>query len=129
MFQVSKRHPGRRVVAAARALGQGLLAVALIALAAFVLLPSAHAAQASVPVTFEDQTFAGNASVAGAPLQLDGVGLRAASIDKVYLAGLSLPTRAATLPGVDLYAPLLGIVVGDRPVDPKMKAGMPGAAG
>ena len=216
MFQVSK-HPGRRVVAGARALGQGLLGVALIALAALVFLPSAYAA---APVTLESQTFAGNASVAGTPLQLNGVGLRAAFIYKVYLAGLYLPTRAATgpealaetgpkrvqvrmlmdgpsdefakaftggitkrtpadqvaamqdridafdrtlrsvgnvkkgdvvnldyapavgltmtvngkafgapVPGADLYAALLGIFVGDRPVDPKMKAGMLGAAG
>ncbi len=43
MFPVSKRPPVRRVVAGARALCQGLLGVALIALAAFVLLPSAYA--------------------------------------------------------------------------------------
>ena len=220
MFQVSKRHPGRRVVAGASALCQGLLGVALIALAAFVFLPSAYAAQVSAPVTLEDQTFPGDARVAGTPLQLNGVGLRAAFIYKVYLAGLYLPTKAATgsevlaeagpkrvqvrmlmdgpsdefakaftggitkrtpadrvaamqdridafdrtlrsvgnvkkgdvvnldyapavgltmtvngkaygapVPGADLYAALLGIFVGDRPVDPKMKAGMLGAAG
>ena len=43
MFPVSKRHPVRRVVAGARALCQGLIGVALIALAAFVLLPGANA--------------------------------------------------------------------------------------
>ena len=216
MFPVSK-HPARRVVAGARAICQGLLGVALIALAAFVFLPSAYAA---APVTLENQTFAGGANVAGTPLRLNGVGLRAAFIYKVYLAGLYLPTRAATgpevlaetgpkrvqvrmlmdgpsdefakaftggiakrtpadqvvamrdriaafdrtlrsvgnvkkgdvvnldyapavgltmtvngkpvgapVPGADLYAALLGIFVGDRPVDPKMKAGMLGAAG
>ena len=217
MFQVTTRHPARRAVAGARALCQGLLGLALIALAAFVFLPSAYAA---APVTLEDQTFPGDARVAGTPLQLNGVGLRAAFIYKVYLAGLYLPTKAATgpevlaeagpkrlqvrmlmdgpsdefakaftggiakrtpadqvaamqdridafdrtlrsvgnvkkgdvvnldyapdvgltltvngkacgapVPGADLYAALLGIFVGDRPVDPKMKAGMLGAAG
>jgi hypothetical protein len=202
-----------------RALGQGLLGAALIALAAFAFLPSAHAAEAAAPITLEDQTFPAAASVAGTPLQLNGVGLRAAFIYKVYLAGLYLPTRAATgaqavaeagakrvqvrllmdgpsdefakaftggiakrtppeqvaamkdriaafdrtlrsvgnvrkgdvvdldyapgvgltmsvngkpagapVPGADLYAALLGIFVGDRPVDAKMKAGMLGAA-
>ena len=217
MFQVTTRHPARRAVAGARALCQGLLGLALIALAAFVFLPSAYAA---APVTLEDQTFPGDARVAGTPLQLNGVGLRAAFIYKVYLAGLYLPTHATTgsevlaetgpkrvqvrmlmdgpsdefakaftggitkrtpadqvaamqdriaafdrtlrsvgnvkkgdvvnldyapavgltmtvngkacgapVPGADLYAALLGIFVGDRPVDPKMKAGMLGAAG
>ena len=157
--------------------------------------------------------------MAGTPLQLNGVGLRAAFIYKVYLAGLYLPSRAATgaaaiaepgpkrlqvrllmdgpsdefakaftggiakrtpadqvaamkdridafdrtlrsvgkvrkgdvvdldytpaagltmavngkafgapVPGADLYAALLNIFVGDRPVDARMKAGMLGAA-
>ena len=210
------RVDSRRLFAGARALCQGLLGVALIALAALVFLPSANAATA---VTVENQTFPGEASVAGTPLQLNGVGLRAAFIYKVYLAGLYLPTRAATgaaalaepgpkrlqvrmlmdgpsdqfakaftggiakrtpadqvaamkdriaafdrtlrsvgnvrkgdvvdldytpaagltmavngkpfgapVPGADLYAALLNIFVGDRPVDAKMKAGMLGAA-
>ena len=201
----------------ARAIGQGLLGVALIALVALAFMPGAHAA---VPITLEDQTFAGDARVDGTALQLNGVGLRAAFIYKVYLAGLYLPTRAATgadvfaetgpkrvqvrmlmdgpsdefakaftggiakrtpaaqvaamkdriaafdrtlrsvgnvkkgdvvnldyapavgltmsvngkavgapVPGADLYAALLNIFVGDRPVDAKMKAGMLGAAG
>ena len=210
------RVDSRRVLTGARALCQGLLGVALMALVAFVFLPSANAATA---VTVEDQTFPGEASVAGTPLQLNGVGLRAAFIYKVYLAGLYLPTRAATgaaaiaepgpkrlqvrllmdgpsdqfakaftggiakrtpadqvaamkdriaafdrtlrsvgnvrkgdvvdldytpaagltmavngkpygtpVPGADLYAALLNIFVGERPVDAKMKAGMLGAA-
>ena len=216
MFQVTTRHPARRAVAGARALCQGLLGLALIALAAFVLLPSANAA---TPVTLEDQTFPADARVAGTPLQLNGVGLRAAFIYKVYLAGLYLPTHATTgaevlaetgpkrvqvrmlmdgpsdefakaftggitkrtpadqvaamqdriaafdrtlrsvgdvrkgdvvdldyapavgltlavngkpvgapVPGADLYAALLDIFVGDRPVDATLKAGMLGAA-
>jgi hypothetical protein len=210
------RVDSRRVFTGARALCQGLLGVALMALVAFVFLPSANAATA---VTVEDQTFPGEASVAGTPLQLNGVGLRAAFIYKVYLAGLYLPTKAATgaaaiaepgpkrlqvrllmdgpsdqfakaftggiakrtpadqvaamkdriaafdrtlrsvgkvrkgdvvdldytpaagltmavngkpygapVPGADLYAALLNIFVGERPVDAKMKAGMLGAA-
>ncbi len=96
MFHDPWRHPARRAFAGARAIGQGLLGVALIALAAFVLLPSANAAEAAVPITLEGQTFAPGASVAGAPLQLNGVGLRAAFIYKVYVAGLYLPAHAAT---------------------------------
>src|SRR6185312_9434306 len=52
--------------------------------------------------TRENQTFPGQADVAGAPLQLNGVGLRAAFIYKVYLAGLYLPAKAAT--GADALA-------------------------
>ena len=216
MFRDPWRHPARRAVAGARAIGQGLLGAALIALAALVFFPSANAA---TPITLEDQTFPAGASVAGTPLQLNGVGLRAAFIYKVYLAGLYLPTHAATGPevfaetgakrvqvrmlmdgpsdefakaftggiakrtpadqvaamkdridafdrtlrsvgnvrkgdvvdldyapsvgltmslngktvgapvaGADLYAALLNIFVGDRPVDAKMKAGMLGLA-
>jgi len=210
------RFDSRRLSAGARALCQGLLGVALMALAALVFLPSANAATA---LTVEDQTFPGEASVAGTPLQLNGVGLRAAFIYKIYLAGLYLPSKAGTgaaaisepgpkrlqvrllmdgpsdefakaftggiakrtpadqvaamkdriaafdrtlrsvgkvkkgdivdldyspaagltmavngkpygapVPGADLYAALLNIFVGDRPVDAKMKAGMLGAA-
>ncbi|MFL6699041.1 MAG: chalcone isomerase family protein [Vitreoscilla sp.] len=213
------RRPARRAFAGARAIGQGLLGVALIALAALVFLPSANAAQAVAPITLEDQTFPADARVAGTSLQLNGVGLRAAFIYKVYLAGLYLPAHAATgqevlaqagakrlqvrllmdgpsdefakaftsgiakrtpadqaaamhdriaafdrtlrsvgkvskgdvvnldyapgvgltmtvngksfgapVPGSDLYAALLAIFVGDRPVDARMKAGMLGAA-
>ena len=216
MLHDSWRKPRRRLLAGAGALGQGLLGVALIALAALAFMPSAHAA---APVTLENQTFPGDASVAGTPLQLNGVGLRAAFIYKVYLAGLYLPAKATTgaavfsetgpkrlqvrmlmngpsdefakaftggiakrtpadqvaamkdriaafdrtlrsvgdvkkgdvvnldyapavgltmtingkpygapVPGADLYAALLNIFVGDRPVDAKMKAGMLGAA-
>ena len=93
MFRDPWRPPARRLFAGARALGHCLLGVALIALAAFVLLPSANAA---TPLTLEDQTFPAEAHVAGAPLQLNGVGLRAAFIYKVYLAGLYLPAKAST---------------------------------
>jgi len=102
MFQEPWRHPARRAVAGASALVQGLLGVALIALAAFVLLPSANAAETPAPITLEDQTFATGASVAGTPLQLNGVGLRAAFIYKVYVAGLYLPTHAST--GAQVFA-------------------------
>ena len=216
MLHPTLRSSVRHLLAGARALAQGLLGVALIALAALVFLPSAHAA---APITLEDQTFPGSATVAGTPLQLNGVGLRAAFIYKVYLAGLYLPTKAASgsavfaqpgakrvqvrmlmngpsdefakaftggitkrtpadqvaamkdridafdrtlrsignvkkgdvvnldytpdvgltmtvngkpfgapVPGADLYAALLNIFVGERPVDAKMKAGMLGTA-
>jgi len=95
MIRPSWRQPARRAASGARALGQGLLGVALIVLAALVFLPSAHAATASA-ITMENQTFPAQASVGGAPLQLNGVGLRAAFIYKVYLAGLYLPAKAAT---------------------------------
>jgi len=217
MMRATWRHPLRRLAGAAHALCQGLIGFALIALAAFAFVPGARAAGA---VTLEDQTFPDRASVAGVPLQLNGVGLRAAFIYKVYLAGLYLPAQAATgaaalaqpgpkrvqvrllmdgpsdefakaftggiakrtpadqvaamqdriaafdrtlrsvgkvhkgdvvdldwlpsaglamsvngkpvgapVPGADLYAAMLNIFIGDRPVDPKMKAGMLGAAG
>jgi len=105
MIRPSWHRPARRAASGARALGQGLLGMALIALAAFALLPSAHAASAAGAanaVTMENQTFPAQASVAGAPLQLNGVGLRAAFIYKVYLAGLYLPAKAAT--GADALA-------------------------
>ena len=44
MIRFSSRHPARRVASGARALGQGLLGVALIALAALAFLPGANAA-------------------------------------------------------------------------------------
>ena len=216
MLHDSWRHPGRRLWDGARAIAQGLLGIALMALAALAFAPSARAA---TPITLENQTFPGDASVAGTPLQLNGVGLRAAFIYKVYLAGLYLPAKAATgqavlaetgpkrvqvrmlmdgpsdefakaftggitkrtpadqvnamrdriaafdrtlrsvgnvkkgdvvnldyapavgltmtvngkpfgtpVPGADLYAALLNIFVGERPVDARMKAGMLGAA-
>ena len=211
------RRPGRRLLTGARAIGQGLLGMALIALAALAFMPDARAAEA---ITRENQTFPGDATLAGTPLKLNGVGLRAAFIYKVYLAGLYLPEKAATgaavfaepgakrvqvrmlmdgpsdefakaftggiakrtpadqvaamqgridafdrtlrsignvkkgdvvnldytpaaglamtlngkpvgapVPGADLYAAMLGIFVGDRPVDAKMKAGMLGGEG
>jgi hypothetical protein len=90
----------RRLVAATRAVVQGLVGIALVALAALVLVPEAHAANA--PITLEDQTFPGSARVASTELQLNGVGLRAAFIYKVYVAGLYLPTKAAS--GTDVIA-------------------------
>ena len=90
----------RRLVAATRAIVQGLVGIALVALAALVLVPEAHAANA--PITLEDQTFPGSARVASTELQLNGVGLRAAFIYKVYVAGLYLPTKAAS--GTDVIA-------------------------
>jgi len=89
----------RKLAHAARALGHGLLGIALVVLVALAFAP---AAQAAVPITMEDQTFPASAKVAGAELQLNGVGLRAAFIYKVYLAGLYLPARASS--GADVFA-------------------------
>ncbi len=207
----------RRFVRAVRAVVQGLVGVALLALAALVFVPSVYAA---APITMEGQTFAGAAKVADTDLQLNGVGLRSALIYKVYLAGLYLPARSASgadilaqtgpkrlqvrmlmdgpsdefakaftggiakrmppeqvaamqsriddfdrtlrsvgdvkkgdvvnldfapdvgltmtlngrkvgrpVPGADLYAALLNIFIGDRAIDPRMKAGMLGTPG
>jgi hypothetical protein len=44
MFHDSWRKPGRRLLSGASAIGQGLLGVALIALAALAFMPDAHAA-------------------------------------------------------------------------------------
>src|SRR5471032_1777511 len=97
----------RRLVAASRAIVQGLVGIALVALAALVLVPEAHAANpaanpAAAPITLEDQTFPGSARVASTELLLNGVGLRAAFVYKVYVAGLYLPTKAAS--GADVLA-------------------------
>jgi len=43
---MTTRHSAHRLLTGVRALGQGLLGMALIALAALVFLPSAHAAPA-----------------------------------------------------------------------------------
>src|SRR5471032_1317999 len=99
MLQRTWRPAARRLALASRAVGHGLIGLALIALAALVFIPSAHAA---APITMEDQTFPGDAKVANAALQLNGVGLRSAFIYKVYVAGLYLPKKAAT--GADVFA-------------------------
>ena len=49
MFRDPWRHPARRAFAGARAIGQGLLGVALIALAAMLFLPGANAAETAAP--------------------------------------------------------------------------------
>jgi hypothetical protein len=95
MLHESWRRRGRRLLAGVRAIAHGLLGMALIALAALAFAPGARAAAS---ITLEDQTFPGAATVSGTPLQLNGVGLRAAFIYKIYVAGLYLPGRAATGP-------------------------------
>jgi hypothetical protein len=96
MIRSSHGAATRRLAGAARAIVQGLVGVALVALAALVFVPSVYAATASTPITLENQTFAGNAKVANTELQLNGVGLRSALIYKVYLAGLYLPAKSAS---------------------------------
>ena len=100
MIRPMRNTATRRLVAATRAIVQGLVGVALVAFAALVLVPEAHAADA--PITLEAQTFPARARVASTELQLNGVGLRAAFIYKIYVAGLYLPTRAAS--GADVLA-------------------------
>jgi hypothetical protein len=107
MIRLSWRHPARRAASGARALGQGLLGVALIALAALAFLPSANAAPAPAAVARGSQTFPARAGVAGLAMSINGT----------------------PVPGADLYAAMQGIFVGDRPVDAKVKARLPGAAG
>ena len=111
MIRPMRNTATRRVVAATRAIVQGLVGVALVALAALVLVPEAHAADpAAAPMTLEAQTFPGSARVANTELRLNGVGLRAAFIYKVYVAGLYLPAKAVS--GAVIYA-----AVGKDPVN------------
>ena len=53
-------------------------------------------AQAAAPIKVEGVTFAGQATVAGQALELNGVGLRAVAWFKGYAAGLYLSSRART---------------------------------
>ena len=54
-------------------------------------------------------------------------------LDWLPSAGLAMRVNGKPVgepvPGADLYAAMLNIFIGDRPVDAKMKAGMLGAAG
>lgn len=65
-------------------------------LAAAVALVAGRGAQAAAPVKVEGVTFAGQATVAGQALELNGVGLRAVAWFKGYAAGLYLSSRART---------------------------------
>ena len=65
-------------------------------LAAAVAIVAGHGAQAAAPVKVEGVTFAGQATVAGQALELNGVGLRAVAWFKGYAAGLYLSSRART---------------------------------
>jgi hypothetical protein len=55
------------------------------------------------------------------------------NLDYAPAVGLTMSVNGkpvgAPVPGADLYAALLDIFVGERPVDAKMKAGMLGSAG
>jgi hypothetical protein len=53
-------------------------------------------ARATRPIKVEGHTFAGDITLAGAALQLNGVGLRAIPMLKGYAAALYLPARATT---------------------------------
>lgn len=63
-------------------------------LAAVVVTLAAASAQAQ-PVELEGVKLEPAAQVAGAPLQLNGVGLRKRAIFKVYVAGLYVPQKSA----------------------------------
>lgn len=65
-----------------------------------VLLPALGVAQTAKPVKVEGLVFAGEANVGGAPLVLNGVGLRAVAWVKGYAAGLYLAKRAANTTAV-----------------------------
>lgn len=57
-------------------------------------------AWATRSITVEGTTFAGDITLAGAALQLNGVGLRAVAWLKGYAAGLYLPAKASTTSAV-----------------------------
>jgi hypothetical protein len=63
------------------------------ACAALALPPAAWATRS---IQVEGFTFPGDIVLAGTPLQLNGVGLRAVSVLKGYAAGLYLPRKAST---------------------------------
>lgn len=60
------------------------------------LATAAWPALATRSINVEGATFVGDITLAGAPLQLNGVGLRAVAWLKGYAAGLYLPARATT---------------------------------
>lgn len=70
-----------------------LLAAAGAGLALALLAPPARATRS---IQVEGQTFVGDIVLAGTPLQLNGVGLRAVAWFKGYAAGLYLPRKAST---------------------------------
>jgi hypothetical protein len=74
----------------------------LAALAVAASLAFGAAAHAAASITLEDQTFPGQAKVAGTDLELNGAGLRAAFVYKIYVAGLYLPKKTAS--GADVLA-------------------------
>jgi hypothetical protein len=67
-----------------------------VLVAAAGVLVAAGGANAAAPVKVEGVTFAGQATVAGQVLELNGVGLRAVAWVKGYAAGLYLSSRART---------------------------------
>jgi hypothetical protein len=61
-----------------------------------LLLGAALPARATRSIKVEGYTFAGDITLGGAPLQLNGVGLRAIPLLKGYAAALYLPQKAGT---------------------------------
>lgn len=76
----------------------GLIARRALLLAA--LGACALPAWATRSITIEGTTFAGDITLAGAALQLNGVGLRAVAWLRGYAAGLYLPAKASTTSAV-----------------------------
>lgn len=67
-----------------------------VLLAAASLLLVGHGARAAAPIKVEGVTFAGQATVAGQTLELNGVGLRSVAWLKGYAAGLYLSQQVRT---------------------------------
>jgi hypothetical protein len=70
-----------------------LLSACAAAIALGALAPPAWATRS---IQVEGLNFAGDIVLAGTPLQLNGVGLRAVAFLKGYAAGLYLPRKAST---------------------------------
>jgi len=68
----------------------------LAAATALAIAAVTAGARAAAPIKVEGEHFVGVATVAGQPLDLNGVGLRAVAWFKGYAAGLYLSTRART---------------------------------
>jgi hypothetical protein len=73
-----------------------LLAAAFVAAAGFAATPAASAADGA-GVQVEGQLIPATATVAGTELRLNGVGVRAWTVYKMYVAALYLPKKAGTV--------------------------------
>ncbi len=92
MHMHSSRGSRRRQLSAA-------IAAAFLAMSALSLAPAASAADGA-PVSVEGQAVPATATVAGTELKLNGVGIRAWTVYKMYVAALYLPKKATTVADV-----------------------------